>query len=92
MKATGKPDRFCFHPGSDGIRIARRAGAQVRLGRSNHQAKAKIDDFERSPRMGVPISLFMLLMEQLAKTRPKRHRKFVGLAGVPEIQSPLGVR
>jgi hypothetical protein len=92
MKAPGKPDRFYFDPGWGRIRIARPVGTQLRLRCSNHQAKADVDDFERSPRMGVPISLLMLLMEQLAKICPEWHRKLVGLAGVPEVQSPLRAR
>ena len=89
MKAPGKPDRFCFHPGSRGIRIARPAGAQLRFGRSNHQAEAEVDDLERPRRMGVAISPFMLLVEQPAKISPQRHRELVGLACIPEVQSPL---
>jgi hypothetical protein len=69
--------------------MPRPVGAQLRLGRSNCQAKAHVHDFERSPPMGVPISLRMLLVEQAAKISPEGHREFVGLACIAEIQVPL---
>ena len=61
-------------------------GARLaRFGRGNHQTQPQVYDFERALGMSTAVSLHVLAVKSLAKSRGKRNGQFIRLPLVAQV-------